>query len=104
MSPLLESLKEFLLSDDNDVQFFPHDKKLKCAWLSVNDVEIPNDKYFYLEYYHDDVTSIRARYKLPGMEEESTIVVDVLRCTNTNLKLMIRSMDRFEIEYELNTR
>lgn len=104
MSPFLELLEKFLLSNDNNVQFCPHDKKLKCAWLSVEDTENSNDKYFYLEYDYSDVTSIRARYKLPGMREESTIVVDVLRCTNTNLKLMIRSLDELEIEYELNTR
>ena len=102
MNEQLNKLKELLLSDDTNIEYTHYDRKMKCLWLSVSDKSNPDSSYFYLSCNPGE-TSVRAMYKLPGMENEISIVIDILVSSIHCIKIMIRRLEKLEIEYQIAT-
>lgn len=93
MSELSEQQKKlikYLSSDDTILEYQRTFNNGENIFINVSD---PNDdnSFFYVTACDD--FSVRAHYKLPGMDDESTIVVEVNNRTDNRCDLYIRSLD-----------
>ena len=61
------------------------------VFINIIDPDNADNAYFYVVTC--DEFNVRAIYKLPGMEEESTIVVDIKNREDDRCDLYIRSLD-----------
>lgn len=93
MSELTEQQKkliDFLSSDDTVLEYERSFKKGENVFISVTDPK--NDNVFFYVVTCDEFNT-RAHYKLDDMEDESTIVVNIMNREDDRCDLYIRSLD-----------
>ena len=98
MSSLLEDLKQFILQPKENSSIIYEAFKKKDEYLVFEISSEDSSEYFYLCSDGSD-PSVRGCYKLNGMEEEASIVCDVIRVEKPYAIIMIRSLKiRFKID------
>ncbi len=100
MNSVLNALKDFLLSENIYVDFNQFDRVLNGPTVAIIDKENPDDNYLCFEC-HSNEKSVRARYKFSSMTEEQTIVVDILKINDHQIRLLFRQLDKLIIEYQI---
>lgn len=91
LTPIQQSLIDFLSSEDTILEYERTFDKGENVYINVSDPKDPYNKYFQIVTC--DEFSTRAAYKLDGMEDESTIVVEINNREDDRCDLYIRSLD-----------
>lgn len=86
-----KSIIEFLSSDKTVVEYERTFRKGENVYVNIYDPEDPDNAYFYVVTC--DEFNVRAVYKLPDMEDENTIVIDLKNREDDRCDLYIRSLD-----------
>lgn len=97
MDSIKERLKRFLLGShkNHDLNYDHYFRKGEFVEFSITSQA--NDEYFFVESINGE-KSVRGFYRLTGMEEDDTIVVDILEIRDDGCILMFRAFDRAKIE------
>lgn len=97
MDSIKDQLKKFITGshDNHDVTYLHYFSKGEHMEFGITSKS--GDDYFFVDSINRE-SSVRGYYKLPGMEEETTIVVDVTNIMDNSCEFMIRALDQMKFK------
>lgn len=100
MDNIKDKLKRFLLGSHNnhDLNYDRYFSKGEFVEFSIT--AQANDEYFFVEFINGE-KSVRGYYRLTGMDEDDTIVVELVEVKDNGCILLFRSFDNAKIKVDV---
>ena len=102
MESLKDQLKKFISGSHMNHDITYHHYYQKGEILEFGITSRTNDEYFYLNVYDGEV-SVRGYYKLAGMDEEASIVVELSNVRDNHCEIMFRALEQMKIKVAVDS-